>query len=137
MASSRWPTSPCADPFATLPKPKAMTRSEHAVLFVRLRLTFSNSQSEHILSCFGGAGGQHACAIARALGMKTIFIHRFAGVLSAYGLGLSNLVCEAQVWCHQRRLPCVSCKTNSIFSNLAPWSTAAMHSRLWKRRLQA
>lgn len=30
----------------------------------------------HILACFGGAGGQHACAIARALAMKTIFVHR-------------------------------------------------------------
>ena len=32
--------------------------------------------SRHVLACFGGAGGQHACAIARALGMKTVFIHR-------------------------------------------------------------
>lgn len=33
----------------------------------------------HVLSCFGGAGGQHACAIARSLGMSTIFMHRYAG----------------------------------------------------------
>lgn len=32
--------------------------------------------SQHILACFGGAGGQHACAIARTLGMKTVFIHK-------------------------------------------------------------
>lgn len=31
----------------------------------------------HVLACFGGAGGQHACAIATALGMKTIFVHRW------------------------------------------------------------
>ena len=31
---------------------------------------------QHVLACFGGAGGQHACAIARTLGMKTVFIHR-------------------------------------------------------------
>ncbi|XP_048862389.1 5-oxoprolinase isoform X2 [Brienomyrus brachyistius] len=42
--------------------------------------------SQHILACFGGAGGQHACAIARALGMKTVFIHKYSGILSAYGL---------------------------------------------------
>lgn len=30
----------------------------------------------HVLACFGGAGGQHACAIARALGMRTIFVHK-------------------------------------------------------------
>ncbi len=34
--------------------------------------------SAHVLACFGGAGGQHACAIARALGMSTIFVHRWA-----------------------------------------------------------
>jgi len=33
--------------------------------------------SKHVLACFGGAGGQHACAIARALGMKTVFIHKY------------------------------------------------------------
>ncbi len=50
----------------------------------------------HALASFGGAGGQHACAIARALGIKKIFIHRFAGVLSAYGLGLADVVAEKQ-----------------------------------------
>ncbi len=50
-----------------------------------------------MLACFGGAGGQHACAIARALGMRTIVVHRFAGILSAYGIGLSCLVAESQV----------------------------------------
>jgi 5-oxoprolinase (ATP-hydrolysing) len=53
--------------------------------------------SQHILSCFGGAGGQHACAIARTLGMRTVFVHRFAGILSAYGLGLADVVEERQV----------------------------------------
>jgi len=33
--------------------------------------------SKHVLACFGGAGGQHACAIARSLGMSTVFIHRY------------------------------------------------------------
>lgn len=35
--------------------------------------------SRHVLACFGGAGGQHACAIARSLGMGTVFIHKYAG----------------------------------------------------------
>eukprot|EP01132_Coremiostelium_polycephalum_P001228 gene1228-1551_t len=52
--------------------------------------------SQHILASFGGAGGQHACAIAQNLGMPKVFIHRFAGILSAYGLGLSDLVVEKQ-----------------------------------------
>ncbi|XP_065098755.1 5-oxoprolinase [Paramisgurnus dabryanus] len=55
--------------------------------------------SEHVLACFGGAGGQHACAIARALGMKTVFIHKYSGVLSAYGLALADVVEEVQEPC--------------------------------------
>jgi 5-oxoprolinase (ATP-hydrolysing) len=47
--------------------------------------------TEYTLCCFGGAGGQHACLIAEALGMTQIFIHPFAGVLSAYGIGLADL----------------------------------------------
>ncbi len=47
--------------------------------------------SEYVLSCFGGAGGQHACLVADALGMKTVFIHPLAGVLSAYGMGLADV----------------------------------------------
>jgi 5-oxoprolinase (ATP-hydrolysing) len=47
--------------------------------------------SGYALCCFGGAGGQHACLVADALGMKTIFIHPYAGVLSAYGMGLADI----------------------------------------------
>jgi len=47
--------------------------------------------TEYALNCFGGAGGQHACRVADVLGMKTVFIHRLAGVLSAYGMGLADL----------------------------------------------
>jgi 5-oxoprolinase (ATP-hydrolysing) len=47
--------------------------------------------SEYVLSCFGGAGGQHACLVADALGMKKVFIHPLAGVLSAYGMGLADV----------------------------------------------
>jgi 5-oxoprolinase (ATP-hydrolysing) len=46
--------------------------------------------SEYALCCFGAAGGQHACRLAEALEMKTIFIHPYAGVLSAYGMGLAE-----------------------------------------------
>ncbi|GLV36147.1 uncharacterized protein CBL_08640 [Carabus blaptoides fortunei] len=52
--------------------------------------------SRHALACFGGAGGQHACAIARSLGMSTVFVHRYAGILSAYGMALADVVEEAQ-----------------------------------------
>ncbi len=46
--------------------------------------------TRYTLQCFGGAGGQHACRVADALGMERIFIHPLAGVLSAYGMGLAD-----------------------------------------------
>jgi len=46
---------------------------------------------EHILCPFGGAGGQHACAVARKLGIKEIYIHRHAGILSAVGLNNAKI----------------------------------------------
>jgi 5-oxoprolinase (ATP-hydrolysing) len=47
--------------------------------------------TEYTLCCFGGAGGQHACLVADALGMTQVLIHPFAGVLSAYGMGLADI----------------------------------------------
>ena len=47
--------------------------------------------TEYTLACFGGAGGQHACLVADALGMTRVFLHPFAGVLSAYGMGLADI----------------------------------------------
>ena len=48
--------------------------------------------TRYVLQCFGGAGGQHACLVADALGIGTVMIHPLAGVLSAYGMGLADLV---------------------------------------------
>lgn len=47
--------------------------------------------TKYTMNCFGGAGGQHACLVADALGMERIFIHPFAGVLSAFGMGLADV----------------------------------------------
>jgi len=47
--------------------------------------------TQYALCCFGGAGGQHACRVADSLGMKTVFLHPLAGVLSAYGMGLADV----------------------------------------------
>ena len=47
--------------------------------------------TEYTLNCFGGAGGQHACLVADALGMERVLLHPFAGVLSAYGMGLAEI----------------------------------------------
>lgn len=46
--------------------------------------------TRYLMQCFGGAGAQHACLVAEALGMTQILIHPFAGVLSAYGMGLAD-----------------------------------------------
>jgi 5-oxoprolinase (ATP-hydrolysing) len=48
--------------------------------------------TEYVLNVFGGAGGQHACAVADELGMTRVLIHPLAGVLSAYGIGLADLI---------------------------------------------
>jgi 5-oxoprolinase (ATP-hydrolysing) len=47
--------------------------------------------TDYALACFGAAGGQHACLVADALAMNTVFIHPHAGVLSAYGMGLADV----------------------------------------------
>ena len=46
--------------------------------------------TRYALQCYGGAGGQHACAVADALGIETVLVHPLAGVLSAYGMGLAD-----------------------------------------------
>ncbi len=49
--------------------------------------------TRYALNCFGGAGGQHACLVAAALGMKKILIHPLSSLLSAYGMGLADIRC--------------------------------------------
>ena len=52
--------------------------------------------TRYTLCCFGGAGGQHACMVADALGMNKILVHLFSGILSAYGMGLADTVADRQ-----------------------------------------
>ncbi len=52
--------------------------------------------SDYVLCSFGGAGGQHACLVADSLGIKKIFLHPYAGVLSAYGMGLADTTANRQ-----------------------------------------
>jgi N-methylhydantoinase A/oxoprolinase/acetone carboxylase beta subunit/N-methylhydantoinase B/oxoprolinase/acetone carboxylase alpha subunit len=82
---------------------KAFTAEEAAAGFIRIAnenmvkpikeisVARGYDVQEYALVCFGGAGAQHACAIATALGMKDIIIHPYAGVLSAYGMGLAGI----------------------------------------------
>lgn len=55
--------------------------------------------SKHDLACFGGAGGQHACSIAEELKIQRVLIHKYSSILSAYGIGLADIVHEEQVPC--------------------------------------
>ena len=55
-----------------------------------------HDSSKHRLATFGGAGGQHAVAIADSLGIKQILVHRYSSVLSAYGMALADVVDERQ-----------------------------------------
>ncbi len=71
--------------------------------------------ANYVLNAFGGAGAQHACLVAEALGMKQVYLHPFAGVLSAYGIGLAN-----ERWLGEESL-------SLEFSQLA--STATLDSR--------
>lgn len=57
----------------------------------KVSLQRGHDVSGYTLACFGGAGGQHACLIADSLGIQQIFIHPYAGVLSAYGIGLASV----------------------------------------------
>ncbi|HET7864274.1 MAG TPA: hydantoinase B/oxoprolinase family protein [Burkholderiaceae bacterium] len=56
----------------------------------RISVARGHDVTGYTLQCFGGAGGQHACQVADALGMTRVFIHPLAGVLSAYGMGLAD-----------------------------------------------
>ncbi|ABM95921.1 hydantoinase B/oxoprolinase family protein [Methylibium petroleiphilum] len=80
---------------ATLPEDVAAGALQIAVANManaikRISVARGHDVSGYTLQCFGGAGGQHACAVADALGMTRVFIHPLAGVLSAYGMGLAD-----------------------------------------------
>ncbi|WEK44649.1 MAG: hydantoinase B/oxoprolinase family protein [Candidatus Sphingomonas colombiensis] len=72
-----------------------------AAAIKRVALERGEDATRFALQCFGGAGGQHACRVAETLAMRTVLIHPFAGVLSAYGMGLAD-----QSAMRQRSLEC-------------------------------
>jgi 5-oxoprolinase (ATP-hydrolysing) len=57
----------------------------------KISIARGHDVTRYTLACFGGAGGQHACAVADALGLERILIHPLAGVLSAYGIGIADV----------------------------------------------
>src|SRR4051812_47729398 len=57
----------------------------------KISIARGHDVTRYTLACFGGAGGQHACRVADALGMERILVHPLAGVLSAYGIGIADV----------------------------------------------
>ncbi len=72
----------------------AVANMAHAIR--KISVQKGHDPADFTLVCFGGAGGQHACLVGEELGMERIFIHPMAGVLSAYGIGLSDFLATAQ-----------------------------------------
>jgi len=66
----------------------AVGNMANAIKFISVQR--GHDVTDYTLTTFGGAGGQHACLVADALGMTRVFAHPFAGVLSAYGMGLAD-----------------------------------------------
>src|SRR5437868_10367220 len=57
----------------------------------KISIARGHDVTRYTLACFGGAGGQHACRVADELGMERVYIHPFAGVLSAFGMGVADI----------------------------------------------
>ena len=85
--------------------------------------------TEYTLCCFGGAGGQHACLVADALGMKRVYIHPLAGVLSAYGMGLADLRSIKERAVEARLDAALLPKLEAILAELAAVATADMRAQ--------
>ena len=87
--------------------------------------------SKHRLATFGGAGGQHAVAIAEALGIKQILIHKYSSILSAYGMALADVVDEQQIpqsiiWSDD---PKITAQLEGKFSELKLRSQSALNAQ--------
>jgi 5-oxoprolinase (ATP-hydrolysing) len=67
----------------------------------KISIQKGHDPNDYLLNCFGGAGGQHACLVAEELGIDTVLVHPFSGLLSAYGIGLATIFAS-----HQRAVLC-------------------------------
>lgn len=88
-----------AEVAAALPEPRSLEDIAEGFLAIavdnmaaairKISVARGHDVTTYALACFGGAGGQHACRVADALGMETVLVHPLAGMLSAYGIGLA------------------------------------------------
>lgn len=126
---------------ATLSEAKRMTPHEVALGFLRVAneamcrpiraLTQAKgyNTTSHTLACFGGAGGQHACAIARSLGMTKVAVHKYSGILSAYGLAIADVV-------HEEQVPSASTLSTEVHMTLWSDFDALIHKAISKLEAQ-
>jgi 5-oxoprolinase (ATP-hydrolysing) len=75
--------------------------------------------SRYTLTCFGGAGGQHACLVADALGMTKVLLHPLAGLLSAYGMGLADITAMREQAVEARLAPDLMPRIEALLDRLA------------------
>ncbi|MGC9504096.1 hydantoinase B/oxoprolinase family protein [Baaleninema sp.] len=100
----------------------AIAVEEMANAIKKISLQRGYDVSHYTLCCFGGAGGQHACAIAESLGIDRVFIHPYAGVLSAYGMGLADVRNLKE---KSLEIPLTQAGMQSLTATLAELETAA------------
>ena len=102
----------------------AVANMANAIKEVSIRK--GHDPARFVLVCFGGAGGQHACLVADELGMDTVFIHPFAGVLSAYGMGLADQSVIREAAVEQRLAPDTIPALEARLAALGEEATAAL-----------
>ena len=85
--------------------------------------------TKYTLCSFGGAGGQHACQVADALGITRIFVHPLAGVLSAYGMGLADLTAMREKSVEGRLAPTLMRSTDAVLADLAADAVAELRGQ--------
>ncbi|MBI1206186.1 MAG: 5-oxoprolinase [Azospirillum sp.] len=83
----------------------------------------------YTLNCFGGAAGQHACLVADALGMARVLIHPLAGVLSAYGIGVADVVAMRERAVEADLGPGLAETLDRILDELEPEGRAELHGQ--------
>jgi 5-oxoprolinase (ATP-hydrolysing) len=89
-SSPRWPPRPAGGAEEVAEGFIQIAVQQMANAIKKISVARGYDVTRYTLQCFGGAGGQHACLVADALGMTRVLVHPLAGVLSAYGMGLAD-----------------------------------------------
>src|SRR3546814_313739 len=90
MRISDWSSDVCSSDLEMAEGYLAIAVENMANAIKKISVARGYDVTKYVLSSFGGAGGQHACLVADALGMTEVLLHPLAGVLSAYGMGLAD-----------------------------------------------